>query len=233
MPLLTCTCGAKHNFTDASLRASAGKPFRCGKCGKTRRLPLANLPSATQLSRQPQYPAPIQSPPIPQPTRQPSPAPQSITCPDCGSENCQRVKMIYELGTSQSTGISNSIFAGGFGGSHGFGSGLTLTSGTVQSNFAASVTPPSHAVERNRDLRLYRRRSNRFLRGYSSSNSCRGIHKARLFWQLVFQCVRFCVRNCWRGPHSGIVRGNKKGRKIQRDGMAAILRRMGAEIRVH
>ncbi len=40
MPKLTCECGTERFFTDGDLRAAAGQPFKCPKCGKVRKLPL-------------------------------------------------------------------------------------------------------------------------------------------------------------------------------------------------
>jgi hypothetical protein len=42
MPKLTCDCGTEYNFTKLDLRALAGEPFKCRKCGKTRKLPVLN-----------------------------------------------------------------------------------------------------------------------------------------------------------------------------------------------
>jgi hypothetical protein len=39
MPKLVCECGTERFFTDGDLRAAAGQPFKCPKCGKVRKLP--------------------------------------------------------------------------------------------------------------------------------------------------------------------------------------------------
>jgi hypothetical protein len=40
MPKLVCDCGTERFFTEGDLRAAAGQPFKCPKCGKVRKLPL-------------------------------------------------------------------------------------------------------------------------------------------------------------------------------------------------
>lgn len=65
-----------------------------------------------------------------------------LTCQDCGSDQCQRAEMVYDLGTTNTSAMSNTIGLGSFKGSIGALGGLTSTNTSVQSNFAARMAPP-------------------------------------------------------------------------------------------
>jgi len=65
-------------------------------------------------------------------------APDSIHCPDCASENCQRVQVMHDMGTSKLSGRAFST--GGVG--LGIGAALTSISGTAQHKLAAECAPP-------------------------------------------------------------------------------------------
>jgi hypothetical protein len=43
MQIIICDCGTELPFSERDLSAAAGKPFACPNCGKTRKLPLANV----------------------------------------------------------------------------------------------------------------------------------------------------------------------------------------------
>src|SRR5262249_32409783 len=43
MQFIVCDCGTELPFSERDLSAAAGKPFTCPICGRTRRLPLANV----------------------------------------------------------------------------------------------------------------------------------------------------------------------------------------------
>jgi hypothetical protein len=58
-----------------------------------------------------------------------------IECPDCGSDDWQRIELAYNAGTSCITG--SAVLAGGGGLSAG------LLSGTTRTRFAESIAPPA------------------------------------------------------------------------------------------
>ncbi|MFZ4573486.1 MAG: hypothetical protein ACOYN0_03750 [Phycisphaerales bacterium] len=62
-------------------------------------------------------------------------------CPRCQSSNCASYQAIFRsgTGTSNSVGISTTSYTGGSA------VGVSRTSGTVQSNLAASCSPPAPA----------------------------------------------------------------------------------------
>lgn len=68
-------------------------------------------------------------------------------CPQCSSDNVQRLEVVYEQGTqninttSHSVGGGGGIGGGGFGG--GLGSATTRTSGTAQTSAAKKAAPPA------------------------------------------------------------------------------------------
>jgi hypothetical protein len=61
-------------------------------------------------------------------------APVEIECPECGSDNWQRVDVAYDLGTSDQSGTA--VLAGGAGLNVG------AMSGTSRTRFAQSIAPP-------------------------------------------------------------------------------------------
>ena len=70
-----------------------------------------------------------------------SSAPTPVSCPSCGSGECSRARMIFELGTATTTSATIGG-AGGLGGGHGASFGA-MTSGTSQSALAKRCEPPS------------------------------------------------------------------------------------------
>lgn len=109
---LVCDCGAESNLSERDLRAAAGQPFTCRACGTTRNLPLPNAsaasPSTPSLAPSPVLP-PVHSPTAPRPQTgavshsSPPRLPKTITCPDCGSDNCQSVPLCRDMWTAKST----------------------------------------------------------------------------------------------------------------------------------
>lgn len=65
-------------------------------------------------------------------------AARSICCPDCGSDNCQRMQMVHDMGTSKSRG--SGLGTGGVG--LEIGTAITSLFGSSQSNLAAQCAPP-------------------------------------------------------------------------------------------
>lgn len=65
-----------------------------------------------------------------------------MQCPECKSENTQRMRVIYEGGTQS---IQTTSTSGGVGIGSGFmsGGGVTTTSGVAQSGLAAKASPPA------------------------------------------------------------------------------------------
>lgn len=65
-----------------------------------------------------------------------------MKCPDCGSDNCQRLEVVYQSGTfnirAQSSGAGVGLSHGGIGG----GVGTSETYGTSQTQLAAKAAPP-------------------------------------------------------------------------------------------
>ena len=64
-----------------------------------------------------------------------------MQCPNCNSENTQRLEVVYEHGTQAISTTSKSV-GGGFGGTFGVGGVHTSTSGTSQSTMAQKSAPP-------------------------------------------------------------------------------------------
>lgn len=76
-----------------------------------------------------------------------------MKCPDCGSENCQKLEVIYDEGTQNvsATGRTRGM-AVGLVGSHpaiGFGSATTTTAGVSRSRLAEKAAPPAMRPVRN------------------------------------------------------------------------------------
>ena len=72
-----------------------------------------------------------------------------IKCPQCATDNVQRVEVAYLQGSSNIQAMSNTVGVGvGRGGGSwgaGIGGAKTSTSGTSQSLLAESLSPPSKA----------------------------------------------------------------------------------------
>ncbi len=68
-----------------------------------------------------------------------------MQCPTCGSDNTQRLEVIYESGTQEIRTTSNTVGGGGgFGGGGAFGGGgVTSTRGTQQTASAKKAAPPA------------------------------------------------------------------------------------------
>lgn len=64
-----------------------------------------------------------------------------MQCTKCGSDNTQRLEVVYEGGTQSINTISHSAGAG-IGGGFGVGGVRTSTSGTSRSTLAIKATPP-------------------------------------------------------------------------------------------
>jgi hypothetical protein len=88
MPKLICDCGMEFNFSESDLHAAAGKPFKCFKCGMTRKLPFASvsvppqsIPPPGPSGRSTWVPANQQgTPPVVQPAQR-----VGFECPYCHS----------------------------------------------------------------------------------------------------------------------------------------------------
>ncbi len=67
-----------------------------------------------------------------------------MQCPQCTSENTQRLRVVFEGGTQS---IQTTSATGGLGFGRGFasGGGVTTTSGVAQSGLAATAAPPTKA----------------------------------------------------------------------------------------
>ena len=65
-----------------------------------------------------------------------------MQCPQCNSENTQRLRVVYEGGTNAIQTTSRSMGAG-VGSGFLSGGGVTTTSGVSQSGLAANATPPA------------------------------------------------------------------------------------------
>jgi len=65
-----------------------------------------------------------------------------MQCPKCGSDNTQRLEVIFDGGTQSIKTKSNTTGAG-FGGAFGVGGAVTSTSGTSQSTLAQKAAPPA------------------------------------------------------------------------------------------
>ena len=70
-------------------------------------------------------------------------APLSIQCPDCGSDNCQRMQIIHDMGTAHSSGAGLSTGGVGFD----IGAAVTSFRKTTQSALAAQCAPPKVRLE--------------------------------------------------------------------------------------
>jgi hypothetical protein len=65
-----------------------------------------------------------------------------MQCPQCNSDNTQRLSVIYQSGTQHISTTSTS-FGGGGGTGFGVGSAVTNTSGTSRSYLAIKAAPPA------------------------------------------------------------------------------------------
>ena len=86
----SCQCGAKLKAPDDK----AGQPFRCPKCGYRGTAPH-------NVDRKGAEPSP---PPLPPGWNEKRSAPSKalwLACPSCGSDQAQRVSVLYSAGTSQ------------------------------------------------------------------------------------------------------------------------------------
>ena len=68
----------------------------------------------------------------------------NMQCVKCGSDNTQRLQVVYENGTSNTTSTSHTVGAG-FSGALGVGGATTTTSGVSSSILAQKASPPSKA----------------------------------------------------------------------------------------
>jgi hypothetical protein len=64
-----------------------------------------------------------------------------MQCPKCGSDNTQRLQVVYEHGTQNISTTSSSV-GGGLSGALGAGVAHTTTEGTSQSTMAQKSAPP-------------------------------------------------------------------------------------------
>lgn len=65
-----------------------------------------------------------------------------MNCLKCGSDNCQRLEVIYESGTQQINTTSRTVGGGVARGGVGGGAARTTTSGTSRSTLANKAAPP-------------------------------------------------------------------------------------------
>ena len=65
-----------------------------------------------------------------------------IVCTKCGSDNVQRLEVIFDHGTSDVNTSSKTVWVGIGGGGLGIGGAKTKTSGTSQSVMAQKAAPP-------------------------------------------------------------------------------------------
>jgi hypothetical protein len=65
-----------------------------------------------------------------------------MKCTDCGSDNCQRLEVVYQGGTSNIETHSSGSAIGLARGGLGVGIGRSKTSGTSQTQLAARASPP-------------------------------------------------------------------------------------------
>lgn len=65
-----------------------------------------------------------------------------MQCPNCNSENTQRLEVIYNAGT-QEINTHSATAGGAHGGAFGIGGAVTKTSGQSQSLLAKQVAPPA------------------------------------------------------------------------------------------
>lgn len=65
-----------------------------------------------------------------------------MNCPKCGSDNCQRLEVVYDGGTQQINTTSRTAGGGIARGGVGGGAAHTTTSGTSQSTLASKAAPP-------------------------------------------------------------------------------------------
>ena len=64
-----------------------------------------------------------------------------MQCPKCGSENCQRLEVMYELGTQDINTVSRSAAIGSVAGRGAAGIGSTTTEGQSQTRMAEKASP--------------------------------------------------------------------------------------------
>ena len=137
-----CKCGKRFKANDGQ----AGKRFQCSQCGASISVPWP-ADTADEIDSHPVAPVlprPFRSfstapppPPDPVPSSAIVQTPQRIApveCPDCGSDNWQRIELAYMAGTSGHTGMA--LFTGGGGMDVG------ILSGTSRTQFADSIAPP-------------------------------------------------------------------------------------------
>ena len=65
-----------------------------------------------------------------------------MQCPKCGSENCQRLEVMYELGTQDINTVSRRAAIGSVAGRGAAGIGSTTTEGQSQTRMAEKASPP-------------------------------------------------------------------------------------------
>lgn len=65
-----------------------------------------------------------------------------MNCLKCGSDNCQRLEVVYETGTQQINTTSRTVGGGVARGGVGGGAAHTTTSGTSRSTLANKAAPP-------------------------------------------------------------------------------------------
>lgn len=65
-----------------------------------------------------------------------------MNCMKCGSDNCQRLEMVYESGTQQINTTSRTVGGGVARAGVGGGAAHTTTSGTSRSTLANKAAPP-------------------------------------------------------------------------------------------
>lgn len=152
MPKVPCpSCGVALAVPEDSPETS----LRCPGCQKVLRL---NRRSRTAVQKPAVYavpspndsaisnqPAAIDAQAMPPRPPLPRPEAQPMKCPDCGSENVQSLKMIYELGTSKiDTTSSGSVTGFGVGTGAGVAYGVTAgtTTGAQQTEAAKQAAPP-------------------------------------------------------------------------------------------
>lgn len=63
-------------------------------------------------------------------------------CEKCGSENTQRLQVIYDGGTQDLRATSHTAEVGSISGALGFGGAVTKTAGTSRSVLAQKASPP-------------------------------------------------------------------------------------------
>lgn len=121
-------CGSTFSIKREMLLDAAGKELACPHCGYVRRVPLKAS-----------GPVPARKPAIDVAELT---APAMIDCPDCQSENCQRVEIAHVSGTSHSSssGIGTAVIFNAHAMAEAVS--LTTTTGRHQTRLAALLAPP-------------------------------------------------------------------------------------------